>query len=125
MMEALKIKTLRPGADGMNRNAPNAANYDESKANPYPNLPDPLILKNGEKVTTAETWWNQATAGDRRGLRPGGLWPGSQGRAQGDLGGDRNDQREGRRRGGRHQEARGPRRQSRSARRSRSTSSSR
>ena len=50
---------LRPGADGMNRNAPNAANYDESKANPYPNLPDPLTLKNGEKVTTAEEWWNK------------------------------------------------------------------
>ena len=43
----------------MNRNAPNAANYDESKANPYPNLPDPLTLKNGEKVTTAEQWWNK------------------------------------------------------------------
>ena len=59
MMEALKIKSLRPGANGMNRNAPNAANYDESKANPYPNLPDPLVLKNGEKVTTAEQWWTK------------------------------------------------------------------
>ncbi len=58
-MEALKIKSLRRGADGRNRNAPNAANYDESKANPYPNLPDPLTLKNGEKVTTPEQWWNK------------------------------------------------------------------
>ena len=41
----------------MNPQAPNAANYDESKANPYPNLPDPLTLKNGKKVTTAKTWW--------------------------------------------------------------------
>ncbi len=57
MMEALKIESLRRGADGMNRNAPNAANYDESKANPYPDLPDPLVLKNGEKVATAEIWW--------------------------------------------------------------------
>jgi hypothetical protein len=56
MMEALKIESLRRGADGMNRNAPNAANYDESKANPYPNLPDPLTLKNGEKVATPEQW---------------------------------------------------------------------
>ena len=111
MMEALKIKSLRQGANGMNRNAPNAANYDESKANPYPNLPDPLVLKNGEKVTTAEVWWTQAAAGDRRGLRPRGLRPGPQGRAQGDVGGDRDDRGEGRRRGGRHQEARGPRRQ--------------
>jgi hypothetical protein len=33
-------------------------NYDESKANPYP-LPDPLVLKNGQRVTDAQTWWNQ------------------------------------------------------------------
>ena len=59
MMEALGIKSLRPGADGMNPKAPNAANYDESKANPYPTLPDPLVLKNGERVTTAEQWWKQ------------------------------------------------------------------
>jgi hypothetical protein len=57
MMEALKIEALRPGANGSNRNAPNAANYDESKANPYPDLPDPLVLKDGEKVVTAEAWW--------------------------------------------------------------------
>jgi CubicO group peptidase (beta-lactamase class C family) len=59
MMELLKIEKLRPGANGSNREAPNYANYDESKANPYPNLPDPLVLKNGEKVTTAEAWRNQ------------------------------------------------------------------
>jgi hypothetical protein len=59
MMEALKIGSLRRGADGRNRDAPNAANYDESKANPYPDLPDPLTLKNGEKVTSPEQWWNQ------------------------------------------------------------------
>ncbi len=59
MMKALNIKLLRPGANGRNPRAPNAANYDESKANPYPNLPDPLVLKNGEKVTTAETWWTK------------------------------------------------------------------
>ncbi len=41
---------------------PNAANYDESKANPYPNLPDPLVLKNGKKVTTADSLVEQATA---------------------------------------------------------------
>ena len=33
-------------------------NYDESKANPYP-LPDPLVLKNGQAVKDAETWWTQ------------------------------------------------------------------
>jgi len=59
MMNLLGIKSLRPGRNGMNPQAENYANYDESKANPYPNLPDPLVLKNGQKVTTAQTWWNQ------------------------------------------------------------------
>ena len=31
-------------------------NYDESKANLYP-LPDPLVLKNGQLVKDADTWW--------------------------------------------------------------------
>jgi hypothetical protein len=57
MMEQMHIDSLRPGANGMDLKAPNAANYDEAKANPYPNLPDPLVLKNGEKVTTPEMWW--------------------------------------------------------------------
>ncbi len=56
MMEQLKIKELRRGADGNNPNAPNAANKDESKATPYPKLPDPLVFKNGKSVTTAEQW---------------------------------------------------------------------
>ena len=58
MLGQLGIKTIRQGASGT-ATAPNAANYDESKANPYPNLPDPLILKNGKKVTTAKMWWDQ------------------------------------------------------------------
>lgn len=56
-MDMLKIRSVRQGADGSNPQAPNAANYDESKANPYPDLPDPLVLKNGKKVTTAKMWW--------------------------------------------------------------------
>jgi len=59
MMDLLQITSLRPGRNGMNPQAPNYANYDESKANPYTDLPDPLVLKNGQKVTTAEMWWNQ------------------------------------------------------------------
>lgn len=59
MMDLLHITTLRRGADGRNPQSPNAANYDESKANPYPNLPNPRLLKNGHKVTTAAMWWNQ------------------------------------------------------------------
>jgi hypothetical protein len=50
---------LRGGANGSNPQAPNYANYDESKANPYPQLPDPLVMKNGKKVTTAKMWWDQ------------------------------------------------------------------
>jgi hypothetical protein len=59
LMELLKIEKLRPGANPNDLKAPNAANYDESKANPFPDLPDPLLLKNGKKVTTAEMWWKQ------------------------------------------------------------------
>src|SRR5712692_9495544 len=59
LMDLLHIASLRQGANGSNPQAPNYANYDESKANPYPNLPDPLLLKNGRKVTTAVIWWNQ------------------------------------------------------------------
>src|SRR5579859_3648547 len=59
MMDLLHITSLRPGADGNNRQSPRYQNTDESKANPYPNLPDPLTLKNGQKVTTPEMWWNQ------------------------------------------------------------------
>jgi len=58
MMEQLGIKALRPGPSG-NESAPNHANYDEATANPFPNLPDPLTLKNGKKVTSKEMWWNQ------------------------------------------------------------------
>jgi hypothetical protein len=59
-MDLLKISSLRQGADGNNPQAPNAANYDEAKANPYPylKLPDPLVLKDGKKVKTAKIWWN-------------------------------------------------------------------
>ncbi len=57
MMRLLGITSLRPGPSG-DPNAPNAANTDESKANPYRDLPDPLVLKGGRTVTTAETWWN-------------------------------------------------------------------
>jgi hypothetical protein len=59
MMDQLHIDKLRQGANGSNKQAPNYANYDESKANPYPNAPDPLLLKNGKKVTKASQWWNQ------------------------------------------------------------------
>lgn len=58
-MRLLGITSLRQGANGTNPQAPNYANYDEEKANPYPELPDPLTLKNGRKVTTPAMWWKQ------------------------------------------------------------------
>src|SRR5438552_15948836 len=58
MMEQLGITSLRPGPSG-NEQAPNHANYDESTANPFPNLPDVLMLKNGTRVVTAGMWWSQ------------------------------------------------------------------
>ena len=66
MMQQLGIKELRPGPSG-NESAPNHANYDTTKADPCPQLPDILTTKNarpdepvgrGKKVTTADTWWN-------------------------------------------------------------------
>ncbi len=58
MMDQLGISKLRPGPSG-NESAPNHANYDESLANPFPDLPDILTLKNGTKVSTASMWWKQ------------------------------------------------------------------
>ena len=55
MLRQLGITKLRPGRNG-DEKAPNAANYDESKANPYPELPEVLKLANGEQVTTAAQW---------------------------------------------------------------------
>src|SRR4029079_4705294 len=58
MMEQLGITKLRPGPSG-NATAANAANYDETLANPYPNLPEALRLNDGQAVTTSEAWWKK------------------------------------------------------------------
>ena len=58
MLQQLGITALRPGPSG-NEAAPNHANYDEALANPYPDLPDALVLKNGKRVTSADVWWKQ------------------------------------------------------------------
>ena len=58
IMKLLGITSLRPGPSG-DPKAPNAANSDESKATTYSGLPDPLVLKNGKKVTDAQTWWTK------------------------------------------------------------------
>jgi hypothetical protein len=61
MMRQLGITKLRPGRNAR-EGTTNAANYDEARANPFPDLPDALTLKNGAKVTTAEQWWKQRRA---------------------------------------------------------------
>jgi hypothetical protein len=58
LMDLLGIKELRHKADQDPR-SPYAVNYDEAKANVYPSLPDPLLLKNGKRVTTAKEWWTK------------------------------------------------------------------
>jgi endoglucanase len=55
--DLLHITSLRRGVDGFPK-SPNAANYDESKVISPLNLPDPLVLQNGSKVTTAKMWWD-------------------------------------------------------------------
>jgi hypothetical protein len=57
MLDQLHITSLRPGANNHDPNALNKPNYDDSKANPFPNLPDPIVLNNGRRVSTAEEWW--------------------------------------------------------------------
>ena len=56
MMKQLGIQVLRPGPSG-NPSASNHANYDTTKADPCPKLPDILTTNDGKKVTTAEMWW--------------------------------------------------------------------
>jgi hypothetical protein len=58
VLDLLHISSLRAGPDSDSA-SPHAANYNESKANPYPTLPEPLVLSSGEKVTTAKAWWTR------------------------------------------------------------------
>src|SRR5258708_38251323 len=57
LMDLLHMSTIRRGRDGNNKEPPFYANYDASKANPFPKLPDPLVLKNGNPVKKAAHWW--------------------------------------------------------------------
>jgi lysophospholipase L1-like esterase len=60
MLGQLGITALRPGPSGRAAaGEPGAANYDPALANPFPDWPDLLTLKDGRKVTTAETWWRE------------------------------------------------------------------
>ena len=50
-MRELKISGFPAGPD-----AYQAATYDEATATPYPTLPDPLVMSDGTKVTSAAQW---------------------------------------------------------------------
>ena len=56
MMQRLGISSIRQGANGRDANAPNAANYDEAKGNPYPDLPAALNFDDGTPVKSARQW---------------------------------------------------------------------
>jgi hypothetical protein len=51
----LKESDLRP-APVPDAKSPHATNYDETKANVYSTLPDPLVFKNGQTVKTETDW---------------------------------------------------------------------
>ena len=55
-LKAMKLGPLRQGADGWNRQAPNAANYDEERVEPVLALPHLLTLQSGKAVVTARDW---------------------------------------------------------------------
>jgi hypothetical protein len=56
MMKQLGITSIRQGANGRDAKAPNAANYDEAKGNPYPRLPALLRFDDGKPVKSARQW---------------------------------------------------------------------
>ena len=56
MLDQLGIKSIRRGYDA-DQKSPYAANYDESKANPFPVIPELLKTNSGKRVKTAEQWW--------------------------------------------------------------------
>ncbi len=55
-VKTLGIAAMQPPATAYDIGKPGNANYDETKANPYPNLPALLVMKNGKKVTTPAQW---------------------------------------------------------------------
>jgi hypothetical protein len=61
MMQQLGIRELRPGPSA-DESLPDHANYDESKADPDPDWPDPLVMRDGRAVTTAEQWRGERRA---------------------------------------------------------------
>jgi hypothetical protein len=55
-LKLLGITAMQPPATAYDVGKPGNANYDESKANPYPDLPALLVMKDGKKVKSAAQW---------------------------------------------------------------------
>jgi hypothetical protein len=55
-LKLLGITEMQPGATAYDIGKPGNANYDESKANPYPKLPNVLTMSDGTPVKTPEQW---------------------------------------------------------------------
>jgi outer membrane protein insertion porin family len=55
-LKLLGIGATRAGVTANNIGQPGNANFDESKANPYPKLPEVLRFNNGKPVKTAADW---------------------------------------------------------------------
>jgi hypothetical protein len=58
LIRLLGLTQLRPPQSGDAR-SPNSCNYDETRANPYHNLPDPLQFDDGSRVITAKEWFSR------------------------------------------------------------------
>ena len=52
IMDALGITSIPPGAQSSNPDT-----YDESNADPFPALPNPLTTEDGRRVTSPDMWW--------------------------------------------------------------------
>ena len=58
---ALGITSMRSGANPNSDDPASAPNYDETKAEPYPNYPDALIFDNGTPVAGPADWSRRRT----------------------------------------------------------------
>jgi hypothetical protein len=55
-LKLLGISAMQPGATAYDIGKPGNANYDEARANPYPALPDVLVMRDGRRVKTPAQW---------------------------------------------------------------------
>ena len=54
IMDLLGIESIPPGARSSDPDT-----YDESKAEPFPALPHPLVMNDGRRVRSADMWWKE------------------------------------------------------------------